>query len=379
MKLISGTSSRRRRRIPGAAAVAGFLALVMPLALAVPGSPASAAGVARSASNSSCPWLNQSLSVSQRVKLLLAHMTLANKINMVTGAGTSSPYVFYISAIPNLCVPAMGQEDGPNGVGDGLTGVTQLPAGVSLAATWDTSLASQYGKVIGSEERGKGAMVNLGPTVNIDRDPRWGRSFEAYTEDPFLNSSLAVSEIDGVQGTGEMSQVKHFAVYNQETNRNTAADNAIVSDRAMHEIYFPAFWASTVQAKASSVMCSYSTINGEYACQNTYLFNTLDQRWGFPGFVESDYGATHSTVASADAGLDQEQPSAVYYGPALEAAVQSGQVALATVNEMVTRILTELFRFNEFNNPPAALSPPPSPPPLTRRSPPPWRRPARYC
>ena len=352
MKLISGTSSRRWSHIPRMT-VAGFLAVLVPLTLAAAGTPAAAVAAPGSASSAACPWLNQSLSVSQRTALLLAKMTLADKINMVTGAGTSSPYVFYISAIPSLCIPAMGQEDGPNGVGDGLTGVTQLPAGVSLAATFDTSLASQYGKVIGSEERGKGAMVNLGPTVNIDRDPRWGRSFEAYTEDPYLNSSLAVAEIDGVQGTGEMSQVKHFAVYNQETNRNTPADNAIVSDRAMHEIYFPAFWAATVQGKASSVMCSYSTINGEYACQNTYLFNTLDQRWGFPGFVESDYGATHSTVASADAGLDQEQPSAVYYGPALEAAVNSGQVALSTVNEMVTRILTELFRFNEFNNPPA--------------------------
>ena len=105
----------------------------------------------------------------------MAKMTLADKINMVTGAGTSEPYVFYISAIPGLCIPAMGEEDGPVGVGDGLTGVTQLPSAVSLAATWDRTLATQYGQVVGSEERGKGAMVNLGPTVNIDRDPRWGR------------------------------------------------------------------------------------------------------------------------------------------------------------------------------------------------------------
>src|ERR1022692_3254730 len=301
MKLISVISNRRRWRRPRTVAMAGFLAAALPLGLVAAGGPASAAGASGSAASSSCPWLNQSLSVSQRTSMLLAKMTLADKINMVTGAGTSSPYVFYITAIPSLCIPAMGQEDGPNGVGDGLTGVTQLPAGVSLAATFDTSLASQYGKVIGSEERGKGAMVNLGPTVNIDRDPRWGRSFEAYTEDPYLNSSLAVAEIDGVQGTGEMSQAKHSAWKTKEPTRNPPADNAIVSDRAMHEIYFPAFFAATVQAQASSVMCSYSTINGEYACQNTYLFNTLDQRWAFPGFVESDYGATHSTVASADA------------------------------------------------------------------------------
>jgi beta-glucosidase len=126
------------------------------------------------------------------VSLLLSRMTLPDKINMVTGAGN-------IPAIARLCVPAMSLQDGPNGVGDGLTGVTQLPAGVSLAATWDRSLASEYGKVIGAEERGKGKMVNLGPTVNIDRDPRWGRSFEAYTEDPYLNASITVPVIDGVQ------------------------------------------------------------------------------------------------------------------------------------------------------------------------------------
>jgi beta-glucosidase len=349
------------------AAAAAFLAVLLPAGLATAASAsagsastgsAPARGMARAAASSaSCPWLNQSLTVSQRVQMLLAKMTLADKINMVTGAGTSQPYVFYISAIPSLCIPAMGEEDGPVGVGDGLTGVTQLPAAVSLAATWDRALATQYGQVVGSEERGKGAMINLGPTVNIDRDPRWGRSFEAYTEDPYLNSALTVSDIDGVQSQGEMSQVKHFAVYNQETNRNTPADNVIISQRAEHEIYLPAFWAATKQAHASSVMCSYSTINGQYACENDYLLHTtLDQRWAFPGFVTSDYGATHSTVASADAGNDQEMPSAVYYGPALQAAVQAGQVAVGTLNGMVSRILTELFRFNEFNNPPTGTT-----------------------
>ncbi len=196
-------------------------------------------------------------------------------------------------------------------------------------------------------------MVDLGPTVNIDRDPRWGRSFEAYTEDPYLNSALAVADINGVQSQGEMAQVKHLAVYNQETNRNTPADNAIVSTRALHEIYLPAFWAATQEAKASSVMCAYSTINGQAACQNQYLMKTtLDQRWGYPGFVTSDYQATHSTVQSANAGMDQEMPAPQFYGSALQSAVQSGQVSMATLNDMVSRILTEMFQFNEFNNPP---------------------------
>jgi beta-glucosidase len=334
-----------RRRFPRMAAAAGFLAVALPAVLAATGGLSSAAQGSASGTRAACPWLDRSLPSGQRVRTLLSQMTLADKVSMVTGAGN-------IAAIPGLCVPAMTLQDGPNGVGDGLTGVTQLPAGVSLAAAWDPSLAREYGKVIGAEERGKGKTVNLGPTINIDRDPRWGRSFEAYSEDPYLNASITVPVIDGVQSQGVMSQVKHFAVYNQETNRNTPADDAIVSTRALHEIYLPAFWAATQRAKAASVMCAYSTVNGQGACQNTYLLGTtLDQRWGFPGFVGSDFGATHSTVASADAGLDQEMPSAAYYGPALAAAVRSGQVAVATLNQMVSRILTQMFRFNDFNDP----------------------------
>ncbi len=344
--------ARYRRILAMAAAVALPLAA---LALPASGTTVKAAGetALTAADSTSCPWLNQSLPVQQRVSMLMAQMTLADKINMVTGAGSSEPYVFYISAIPSLCIPAIGEEDGPLGVGDGLTGVTQMPSAASLAASFDTPLAYQYGQVVGSEERAKGAMVDLGPTVNIDRDPRWGRSFEAYTEDPYLNSALAVADVDGVQSTGEMAQIKHFAVYNQETNRNSPADNAIVSTRALQEIYLPAFYAGTTQAHASSVMCAYSYINGQAACQNQYLMQTtLDQNWAYPGFVTSDYQATHSTVQSADAGMDQEMPAPQFYGPALQAAVQSGQVSMATLNGMVSRILTEMFKFNEFNNPP---------------------------
>src|SRR5580693_9608454 len=184
VKSFPGVRNRWLFRIITTAAAA----LVLPLAaLAAPASGAAAqAGetVRTTADTASCPWLNQSLPVSQRVSMLMAQMTLANKINMVTGGGTSQPYVFEIPAIPSLCIPAIGEEDGPLGVGDGLTGVTQMPSAVSVAASFDTSLAYQYGQVVGSEERAKGAMVDLGPTVNIDRDPRWGRSFEAYTEDP---------------------------------------------------------------------------------------------------------------------------------------------------------------------------------------------------
>src|ERR1700722_4191444 len=353
VKSLPGVRNRWLFRIVVTAAAA----LALPLAaLAAPasGAAAQAGGTARTtAATASCPWLNQSLPVAQRVSLLMAQMTLPDKINMVTGGGTSQPSVFEIPAIPSLCVPAIGEEDGPLGVGDGLTGVTQMPSAASVAASFDTSLAYQYGQVVGSEEHAKGAMVDLGPTVNIDRDPRWGRSFEAYTEDPYLNSALAVADVDGVQSTGEMAQIKHFAVYNQETNRNAPADDAIVSTRAEQEIYLPAFYAGTTQAHAASVMCSYSYIKGQDACQNQYLLQTtLDQNWDYPGFVTSDYGATHSTVQSADAGNDQEMPSAQFYGPALESAGQDGPGWMARVNGMAGPRLPEMFKFNDFNTPP---------------------------
>jgi beta-glucosidase len=307
--------------------------------------------------------MNANQPIGQRVAEVMSTMSLAQEDFLVEGHGTANepptpggnPYVFWMPGIQLSCgsIPPLGEEDGPAGAADGLSGVTQLPAGVGLAATFDPSLASQYGQVVGSEEWGKGAAVNLGPTINIDRDPRWGRSFEAFTEDPFLNASLATSEIDGVQSTGEMSQVKHFAAYNQETNRNSPADNVIVDQRTLNEIYFPAFQAAVQQSKAGSVMCSYAVVNGDFACQSSFLMNqTLDQEWGYPGFVTSDYGALHDTMGGALAGLDQEQPFNTFFGTALETDVQNGTIPQAVINTMVQRILTEMFRFNLFTSPP---------------------------
>jgi beta-glucosidase len=330
-------------------------------ALAMLPACAGAANSARPAQASNCPWVGSTQPIAQRVAQVMSHMTVANEIFLVEGHGTTNegpnpspnPYVFWMPGIPSLCIPDLGEEDGPNGVADQLTGVTQLPSGVSLAATFDPSLARQYGQVVGSEERGKGAAVNLGPTINIDRDPRWGRSFESFTEDPFLNAGLATSEIEGVQSTGEMSQVKHFAAYNQETNRNTEQDDVIVNQRTLNEIYFPAFEAAVQQAKAGSVMCSYATINGNYACQSHYLLTSmLDQEWDYPGFVTSDYGALHSTAGGALAGLDQEQPFFNdYFGDPLEDAVNSDAISPSVLNTMVQRMLTEMFRFGLFDHP----------------------------
>jgi beta-glucosidase len=328
----------------------------MGVMMLAPASAGAAGHRGRPADTASCPWVSSHASIGQRVAQVMSNMTVADEDFLVEGHGTTNegpnpspnPYVFWMPGIPSLCIPKLGEEDGPAGVADQLTGVTQLPAGVALAATWDPTLARQYGEVIGAEEAGKGADVNLGPTINIDRDPRWGRSFESFTEDPTLNAALATSEIDGVQSTGEMSQVKHFAVYNQETNRNSDNDDVIISKRTMQEIYLPAFQAAVQQSGAASVMCSYAVINGDYACQNNYLENdVLRDQWGFPGFVTSDYGALHSTAGALD-GTDQEQPFNSYFGQPLLDAVNSGAIQQSVLNTMVQRILTEMFRFNLF-------------------------------
>ncbi len=337
---------RSRRTVLFAVMVAGVTGVSV-LAGAGAGSAARAATV-------SCPWVGSSAPISQRVSQVLAAMSTTQKVDLLTGSGGSS-YVGLIPAIGSLCIPAINLEDGPAGVGDGLTGVTQLPAPVDVAATWDTSAEQTYGQVIGTEQAAKGTTIDLGPTINIVRDPRWGRAFESVGEDPYLNGVLGAADIRGVQSTGVMAQVKHLAVYNQETNRNTPSDNAIVSTQAEQEIYLPAFGNAVQNGAASSVMCSYSTINGTYACQNPYILSTvLRQQFGFGGFVTSDWGATHSTAASANAGLDMDMPgNDGFYGSALASAVSSGSVSTATLNSMVSSVLGEMFAFGLFDKPTA--------------------------
>ncbi|TKA03116.1 glycoside hydrolase family 3 C-terminal domain-containing protein [Actinacidiphila oryziradicis] len=303
-----------------------------------------------SGGNGVCPWVGSSAPVADRVAQVMAQMTQAQKISMLHGNGNASPYIGNLSAIPSLCIPSMGFQDGPSGVGDGLGGVTQLPAAVASAATWDTGLQQQYGAVAGNEFAGKGADVALGPTLNIVRDPRWGRAFETYSEDPYLTAQMATAGIQGLQSRGVMAQAKHAAVYNQETNRNGPADNAVVDTRTLQEIYLPGFQAAVSKGAAASVMCGYSTVNGTYACQNPYLLNTaLYQQAGFGGFVTSDWGAAHSTVDSANNGMTMEMPGGYFYADFLSQALANGQVSQATLNTMVSRVLTQMFAFGLFD------------------------------
>jgi beta-glucosidase len=300
------------------------------------------------ASDAGCPWVGSTAPIESRVTAVLAQMTLDEKIAMVHGAAGSA-YTGFIPGDARLCIPALKLQDGPVGVR--MNDTTQLPAAADLAASFDTSLAHSYGNVIGAEDKTKGVDVDLGPTVNIVRDPRWGRAFESYSEDPYLTGEIGAADINGIQSQGVMAQVKHWAVYNQETNRNTPADNAIIDDRTVHEIYAAAFGRIVDESHPSSAMCSYSSINGTYACEDSYLNEILKKEFGFDGFITSDWGATHSTVASANAGMDMQMPDDSFFGAALKQAVQNGQVPQSRLDDMVTRILREQFRFGLFDHP----------------------------
>ncbi len=299
--------------------------------------------------STACPWLKLSLSVSQRVQMLLPALTLSSKISLVHGVWPSGGYGGYVPGIPSECIPALKFQDGPAGVADGATGVTALPAPIAGAATWDTKLMYQYGKVIGVEARDKGINVLLGPMVNIVRDPRWGRSWETYGEDPYLNGRIGTAVVDGIQSQKVIATVKHVAAYDQDQK---GRGDSIVGVRALHEIYFPAFHRSITAGGAGAVMTTGGFVNKAPANGNAYLIkDILKQRWEFKGFVMSDYDGARSAAGSANAGLDLSMPKPGNFGAPLLQAVRSGQVPMSRLNGMVSRQLGQEFRFGLFNHP----------------------------
>jgi beta-glucosidase len=339
----SRTSSIRGNWVAGQRALTALA--VTAAAVAAPSLVASPSLMAKAAA-ASCPWVGSTAPVSQRVEEVMAAMSQTQELQLVYGA--SGSYVGNVPAIAALCIPSINLQDGPQGVGDGLSGVTQLPAPVAAASSWDTSLEQQYGAVVGSEEAGKGANVNLGPTVNIVRDPRWGRAFESFGEDPYLAGQLAAAYVQGVQSQGIIDQVKHYAVYNNETNRNTSADDDVVQERAMQEIYMPAF-QTAVDAGADSAMCAYSSPNGSPACQQDYLLGDLGNQLGFQGFVTSDWSATQSTAPAIEAGENMDMPGGDnYFGSDLSSAI-GNSVPRDYLDDAVERILTELFNSGVMN------------------------------
>jgi beta-glucosidase len=336
--------------------------------------PAVAATSSQSAATSTSatpgrPWTERALPPAQRAQLLVAQMTLDEKIAMVHGAGyplplNSAGYAGVIPANTRLGIPAVYLADSPVGVGNGSTGVTQWADTSALASTWDTSLAAAYGKAYGAEQAGKGHGVALMPTVNILRLPLWGRAPETFSEDPYLTGAQASAEIRGVQSRHVMATVKHFVANNQEVLRSHI--NVVATRRTLEEIYYPAFRMAVQDARVGAVMCSYNRVNGTYACENAEeLTDTLRDAWKFDGLVMSDWGALHSTVKAARSGLDLEMPGVSsetnpnpidrlwpsFFASRLKAAVLDGSVPEATLDAMVTHILTAMFRIGLFDHP----------------------------
>ena len=297
-----------------------------------------------------CPWVGSTAPIADRVSQVMAQMTNAEKVSILHGNNNFSPYIGNITGVPALCIPDIGLQDGPAGVGDGLGGVTQMPSGNASAATWDNTLEQQYGATIGAEFAGKGVQVALGPTENIVRDPRWGRSFEAFSEDPYLSGQMAAADIRGIQSQGVMAEAKHVAVYNIENPAGTV----IIDNRTLQELYLPAFQTAVQQGAPAAFMCAYSVVNNIPACQNPALMNVgLYQQANFGGFITSDWGGTHSTVDSANAGLTVEMPNGYFYADFLAQAVAGGTVSQVTLDTMVSRLLTQFFAFGLFDKAPS--------------------------
>lgn len=320
-----------------------FASVLLLLLLSVAISPAIAA-VPNNPSNR--PWMRRSLTPEKRADLLLHAMTLDEKITMVHGVDPRPipGYVGYVPGNARLSIPALRLADGRAGVGNGAKDVTLLPAPIAATASWDTGLLRSFGEVLGNEEWHKGTNVSLAPSIDVVRVPEWGRTFESYGEDPYFNGQMAIAEIRGIQSQGPIADANMYLTMNQENNR--FKEDSIVDRRTLHEIYLPPFESAIEEGHVGTVMCAYVKTNGSYSCENPYLLTTLLRRqFDFQGWVMSDWGATHSTVASAKAGLDQEMPGAKYYGAALKEAIASGQVSTATLDEHVRRILVTMFRF----------------------------------
>src|SRR3954451_821945 len=314
-------------------AVAAVCATVTALGLAVPAAEA-AAGCAGE------PWMDTHRSPDERATLLVAQMTLDEKVQEMHTI-SDSQHAREGPPTPRLCIPALLMNNGPAGVSSGgpvMQPATALPAPIGQAATFDPSAARRYGTIEGVETRDQGRNLMEGPNVNIARVPLNGRTFEAFGEDPYLAGQIAVGNIRGIQSRGVIADVKHSAASNQETSRDSI--NELIDERTLHEIYEPAFQAAVQQGRSGSVMCAKNLVNGVHACQSADLLaNTLKGAWDYPGFVISDFNSCHDTVQCADNGLDIELPSATYYGDALVQAVRSRQVSEATVDEHVRRIL----------------------------------------
>jgi beta-glucosidase len=307
------------------------------------------------------PWMDKSLTPDQRADLVMAQMTLDEKIALVHGTGgfaqsgaRSNGGAGVVEGIPRLGLPDLQLADSAVGVRAAAERgryATLLPSTIAEAATWDPKLAWAYGDVIGRELRDQQYNTSLGGGVDITREPRNGRNFEYQGEDPILAGTMLAQFVTGLQSNHVIGDVKHYAFNDQETGRNIG--NVVIGNRAAREADLLAFEIAVEQGHPGMVMCSYNKLNGDYACENSYLLtDVLKKAWGFQGFVMSDWGGTHSTAKAALAGLDNEEPGGNFFGAALKKAVDSGDVPLARLNDMVHRIVRTEFAMGIVDDPP---------------------------
>ncbi|GGK64942.1 glycoside hydrolase family 3 C-terminal domain-containing protein [Rufibacter glacialis] len=297
-----------------------------------------------------------------QINELISKMTLEEKVNMIHGVSS-----FTSGGVARLGIPELTMSDGPHGVrpehgrdwsmdNAGNDSATYLPTGVALAATWNPELGYAFGEVLGRESKARGKDVILGPGVNIMRTPLNGRNFEYLSEDPYLAARMAVGYIKGVQDQGVAASVKHYAANNQEIKR--AKVNVEMSERALREIYLPAFKASIIEGGALTIMGAYNKFRGQYSTHNAYLINDiLKGEWGFKGLVVSDWGAVLNTMEALHHGTDIEMgtdllqmPNINYnkflLGDTVITLVKSGQVKESLVDEKVRRILRVMYHTN---------------------------------
>jgi beta-glucosidase len=305
------------------------------------------------------PWMNPSLSPDERAELVLKQLTLDEKIGLLHGNGMAhagpnwnTPLTYlanggagYVPGVPRLGIPALYISDAAYGVrGSGSNGrySTALTSDLGLAASWDPKLAYEYGALIARELRAQGFNYSLGGGMNLTREPRNGRTFEYLGEDPILAGTLGGNMIKGLQAQHVLGNVKHYAANDQETGRNFV--NAMISKRALQESDLLAFHIGLRISDAGAVMCSYNRLNGDFACENSYLLNdVLKHEWAFKGFVVSDWGGTHSTERASAAGMDQEEPLGDFFGPTLKQAVEAGKVPMSEIDDHARRVLRAEF------------------------------------
>lgn len=289
--------------------------------------------------------------MAEQEKLSLVHGMIAAPWDDKPKPGGSIGSAGYVPGIPRVGIPALQETDGELGVanpGDVRPGdtATAMPSDLALASTWDSALARLQGLTVGAEAHAKGFNVLLGGAATFIRDPRGGRNFEYFSEDPLLTGLMAGSVIEGVQTSHIISTIKHFALNAQETDRVVL--DARIDPAAARESDLFAFEIAIERGRPGSVMCAYNQVNGLYSCENDWLLDKVLKRdWAYPYFVMSDWGAVHSAPRSALAGLDQESGEQLdtqdFFADGLLQAIADGKVPQARLDDMARRILTSIF------------------------------------